>query len=650
MKKKILILFLLAMSVSFGQERKISKANKGFDNFGYIDAQNIYQKVADKGYESADLYKRLGDSYYLNASYENAQVWYAKLIEKYIDAVDAETYFRYAISLRATKNYRLSDEIMLKFQELKRDDKRAQLFKESPDYLEKIEKQRGSYTVDSITINSGYSDFGATLYKDKLIFASARDTGGFTKRRHEWNGQPFLDLYEVDTTQVTLEDGLKYVKKYKGAINSKFHESTPVFSTDGNTVYFTRNNFNNGKYREDNDGINKLKIYKAVLNQDGKWSKAQELPFCSDEYTVSHPTLSADNKRLYFASDMEGTFGKSDIWYVDILEDGSYGAPVNMGAKINTEGRESFPHMTTDNELYFASNGHLGLGGLDLFVTTVGDQGEVSDITNLGEPVNSPKDDFAYTMDTTSNIGFISSNRGGEAGNDDIYIIKQLKKVEPPCDIVLSGTVLDKDTGEKLSGVKVEMYDTNKNVFESSITDPTASFIFNPICDKIIIIRAEKEGYTPVEKMVTIPSISSNLTEEILMEKARKPLGEGDDLAKILDLNPIYFDFDKFNIRSDAAIELAKVQIALEEYPTLKIDIRSHTDSRGNDDYNMRLSQKRNEATISWLIENGIDTSRLTGRGYGESQPVNECTNGKQCSEDEHQRNRRSEFIILGDM
>jgi outer membrane protein OmpA-like peptidoglycan-associated protein/tetratricopeptide (TPR) repeat protein len=649
--KKILILLLILSTpvITTAQQSKISRGNKGYNNFNYVNAQDIYQKVADKGYESADLYKRLGDSYYLNASYEKAQIWYGKLIENFADNVEAETYFRYAIALKGTKQYKRSDEIMTRFKELNENDKRAQIFKANPNYLREIDKYKDTYKVTETSINSGYSDFGSAFYEDKLIFSSAKDTGSFVKRIHKWNGQPFLDLYEVSLDMVSNgEATIKDAKKFDKGINSPFHESTPIFTKDGNTVYFTRNNYNNGVYRDDVDGINKLKIYKAVKNDKDKWSDIEELPFSSDDYTIAHPTLSPDEKRLYFSSDMPGTFGDADLWYVTIQEDGTYSAPVNLGDQINTEGRESYPFICEENDLYFASNGHLGLGGLDIFKTTVGANGEVSEILNLGEPVNTSKDDFSFVINHTSNQGFLSSNRMNEAGNDDIYMLERIKTPRP-CVIALTGLVTDKDTGEKLSNATVTLYDTNKNVFGTSVTDGSATFSFDPSCDREMLVRAEKEGYIPEEKLITIPATSATLDALLQLEKKNKPLIPGKDLKDILNLNPIYFDFDRFNIRPDAAEELAKVQAVMEEYPTLRIDVRSHTDSRGNDSYNERLSQNRNDATRQWLVDKGIDRSRLTGRGYGESSLVNKCTNNVACSEAAHQDNRRSEFIILGD-
>ncbi|WP_396596275.1 OmpA family protein [Dokdonia sp. R86516] len=646
MKYITIALLLLTSIVGNAQEGKIERGTKNFNQYDFVDAQKIYQKVADKGYESADLFKRLGDSYYLNARYDKAAVYFGKLIKEFPEVAEAEAYFRYALSLRATKDYALSDRMMSRFFDIKEDDKRAVLFKETPDYLREIDYQKGSYDVAITTINSGYSDFGPMLYKDKLIFASNRDTGSFTKRIHKWNGQPFLNLYQVSLNKVDQDAGNRYVEKFSAYLNTQYHESTPVFTEDGKTVYFTRNNYNNGKYREDNDGTNKLKLYKASLVK-GKWTDSQELPFNSDEYTVAHPALSVDGKRLYFSSDMPGSFGLSDLWYVSINEDDTYGTPVNLGSDINTEGRESFPFISSENDIYFASDGHPGLGGLDLFVTALGKNGETAEILNLGEPANTSKDDFAFVINNEANVGFLSSNRGNRGIDDDIYMLKQINKPSIPCDILLSGVVTDKNTGAYLEGATVSLYDTNNNLFKSVVTGASAAFAFIPDCDKIFLIRAEKEGYNTSEKMVTTPNVSSELEEILQLEKTLKPVVPGDDIAKILDLNPIYFNFDKYDIRPDAEVELAKVLVYMETYPSVRIDVRSHTDSRGRDAYNLNLSQNRNISTRDWLISKGISASRLTGKGYGETQLVNDCGNGVRCSKEQHQLNRRSEFIVV---
>ncbi len=640
------ILFSLAGSIAFAQEGKISRADKKFDQYAFVDARKIYLDVIEKGYESADLFQKLADSYYFNAEYTNAEVWYNRLIDTYKEEVQPEYYFRYAQTLRVLKNYDLSDTMMTRFNDLNGTDTRATLFKESPDYLREIsEYKKSKYILEDIrSINSRYSDFAPTEFEGKLIFASTRDSGAGIKRTHKWNNQPFLDLYE---TKVGEETGsFSRPSKFNKKLNSKFHESTTAFSKDGNTVYFTRNNFTKGSYKKDKNGTNKLKIYKSTREEGKGWTEAVEMPFNSNEYSTAHPALNADNTKLYFASDMEGTIGLSDIWVVDINEDGTYGEPVNLGRPINTEGRETFPFMSKNGNMYFASDGHPGLGGLDVYVTSPQLSNEEQEIVNIGKPINSSFDDFTFIVNDETKLGYFASNRKRGMGSDDIYrFVQEII----PCDIVIDGKVVDSGTGIPIEGATVQLMNANNEIVTSIVTTADGVYNFNSgNCEEQYIVRAIKEKYNGDEVAFATPDVSKTITNDLRLELTEKPIEIGDDLAIVLDLNPIYFDFDRFNIRPDAALELEKVISVMKQYPTMVIDARSHTDSRGVDSYNLSLSDKRAKSTVEYIInEGGIDRSRITGAGYGETQLVNECDNNSDCSEEAHQLNRRSEFIVI---
>ena len=431
--------------------------------------------------------------------------------------------------------------------------------------------------------------------------------------------------------------------KFDQNINSKFNESTPIFTKNGETIYFTRNNYLEGKRGRNAAGITLVKIYKAKLINNN-WTNIEELPFNSDNYSTAHPALSSDEKTLYFASDMPGTIGQSDLFKVSINEDGSYGSPVNLGPKINTEGRETFPFLNDDNELYFASDGHPGLGGLDLFVSKISSDGTFTEVQNLGADINSPKDDFAYLIDTKSRIGFFSSNKDGGLGYDDIYKFVETRKLV--CEQILDGNVTDEATGAALANTKVMLLDSQLNILEQVISDDKGFYSFTVECGKTYSIRTQKPEYSVKEEKVVIPKISGKTYVPTALEKAGCNVVIGDDLGKCFGITMIYFDLDKSNIRPEAAIDLEKILDVLKENPNMEIDVRSHTDSRQTFKYNESLSDRRAKSTISWLIKNGIDAKRLTGKGYGESQLINKCVDGVKCSEEEHQQNRRSEFII----
>jgi outer membrane protein OmpA-like peptidoglycan-associated protein/tetratricopeptide (TPR) repeat protein len=636
-KAALLILVLLYTSVTFSQRNKIEKADKNFKTYSYIDAREIYLKVVENGYESAQIYKKLGDTYYYNSEYESASIWYTKLINTYPEETEAEYYFKAAQSLKSANKYEESDELMEAYA-LKEGGEGITVshFENSTDYLKSIAEHAKHYLLDKVAINSEASDFGASFYGDKIVFASnPDDTEG--NKVMAWNGQPYLDLYEANMDSL---GNLSNVSILKGDINTKYNESSTTFTKDGETVYFTRNNFFEGKKGRDKDKTIKLKLYKATKSSDSIWGNIVELPFSSDEYSVAHPALSVDEKRLYFASDMTGTFGKSDIWYVDILEDNTYGVPVNLGTKINTEARESFPFISNKNRLYFSSDDHTGLGGLDVFVISLDDQGSIKgDIRNLGEPANSNYDDFGFIIDEEKQFGYVSSNREGDGGgsvNDDIYFVKEI------CEITISGLVTDSITGKLLPGALVSLLDEDNKLVESETVGADAFYSFIADCDTKYTIRGTKEEYVPKEKVVETPEETGSIDVPLALFNPCPP----EDLGCRLSLEPIYFDFDRFNIRPDAAIELSKILAAMEEYPQLNIHIESHTDSRATHAYNDILSEKRAQSTLNWLVDQGIDSSRLSAKGYGENQLVNDCSDGVQCTEEEHQLNRRSMFVI----
>lgn len=632
----ILVIFFSAAGL-LAQKAQIKKADRAYDQYSYIDAQEIYLKVVEDGYTSAEIYKKLGNTYYFNSDYRNAAKWYEKLVNEFPDETEPEYYFRASQSFKSTDNYNKADLLMDKFVETSGSQQIIQDYKNNKDYLNSIMNMEDKYVLENAEINSEYSDFGPSFFNGKLVFSSASGKGVVKPKTHDWNNQPFLNLYVANLD----EDGkLSGVSFFSNDINTKYHESSAVFTKDGKTIYFTRNNYIDGKKKKDKENLIRLKIYKATMLAENTWTNIEELPFNNDSYSVAHPALSVDKKKLYFSSDMPGTTGQSDLWYVDISENGSYGDPVNLGISINTEARESFPFISDDNILYFSTDGRAGLGGFDVFYTELNNQGLPTEIKPLGTPVNSNQDDFGFIMDSEKNIGFISSNRSGDAGsiNDDIYRILRI------CEVTITGLVTDEDTGELLPGSLVTLLDENNEVVSSMTVGSDASYNFLANCDKQYTLRGIKENYNPTEKIINTPEKSSNI-EVPLMLKSSDPCPPN-DLGCRLTLQPIYFDFDRYNIRPDAAIELAKILAAMREYPQLMIHIESHTDSRGSDTYNELLSERRAQSTLEWLVSKGISRDRLSAKGYGESRLINECSNGVPCSEVKHQLNRRSMFII----
>ncbi len=647
MKIKVILLLMLGFTSVLAQKTKLTNADKKFDNLAYIDAIEVYQNVAKKGYKSVDLFQKLGDAYYFNANLSEANKWYTELFDLGQE-VAPEYYFRYAQTLKSLEDYKKADNYLTLFSKKTSNDNRSKIFASNRDYLAEIKKNSGRQKIEDAGINSRYSDYGGAFYKDDFIFTSARDTGGVSVKIHKWTNASFYNLYSA---KVNPEGYLTSPEPLGRKVNSKFNESSAVFTKDGNTMYFTRNNFLNGKQKTDASKTTLLKLYKATKLSNDQWGNVVELPFNSDDYSCAHPALSPDDKILYFASNMPGTVGESDIFKVTINNDGSFGKPESLGGGINTESRETFPFVTDDNVMFFSSDGQQGLGGLDVFSVKFFENGTTSKIFNVGSPVNSPKDDFAYIFDVTSKFGFFSSNREGGKGNDDIYKFEETIPLEYNCKHIVTGVIQDEETEQKIANAKITIFDEKMNAIREMISNENGEYKLEGLdCEKTYFARAEAADYEVVEKSFVTGSTSGQTLVNFLVNKRIKKVGVGSDLAKTFNIKIIYFDLDKSNIRQDAALELEKILQVMKQYPTMKVDVRSHTDCRQTAKYNLALSDRRAKATIAWLIKNGISADRLTGKGYGESQLVNDCgcepTNNSPCSEEEHQANRRSEFII----
>lgn len=629
------LVFVLSSSIGYSQQGRLARADKAFDKYSFIDARAIYLKVIEEGYESAQVYEKLGDTYYFNSEYAEAAQWYGKLLSQYPDQTEPVYYYRAAQSLKSINKYGESDRFMEEY--TSRGGNQALV---DANYLEKIADNAWDFTIDKVGINTKGSDFGPSYYGDKIVFASANTVSEGVKN-FAWTDQPFLDLYIADKD---AEGNLSNATSLSGEVNSSYHESSAVFTKDGSTMYFTRNNFLNGKKGLDRGKKAKtirLKLYKATREGD-RWINVEELPFNSDSYSVAHPALSVDERRLYFSSDMEGSLGMSDLWYVTIEGDGSYGVPVNLGSSINTELRESFPYISEENRLYFSSDGRSGLGGYDIYTTKLTSEGNmVGDIINIGSPANSNMDDFGFIYKESQGRGYLASNRGGSGGSigDDIYVLRDVV-----CEISIGGRITNQ-FGEVIANAEVTLLDADNAVIATTMADANGVYSFDELasCDTAYRIRVTKDRCESKEEISQTPDETTVVSVDVALTCDTCPIN---DLGCRLKLEPIYFDLDKYNIRPDAEIELAKILSAMREYPELKIHIESHTDSRAGDRYNEILSDNRAKSTLEWLVNNGIDRSRLTAKGYGEYQLVNECSNEVDCTEEEHQLNRRSMFII----
>lgn len=644
MKKILLLSFILFFgSITFSQERKLAKGNEKYENYSYMEAIKIYEKIYKKGYSDPEMLKKLGNSYYLNADFQNAEKWYALLI-KDSSNIDPEYYYRYSQCLKTKGDYTLANEFLNKFSIEKPNDSRAKKYQDNKKYLDNIKNNSDRFAIKDSGISSEYPEYGGFLYKDDFIYTLAKDTKALTNNIHNWTNQAFSNLY---TASMASDGSLSNSEPFSKNINTKFHESNAVITKDGKIIYFTRNNYNKEKKRTNSNDAILLKLYRAELVND-KWENIFELPFNNDKYNIAHPALSSDNKTLYFASDMPGTMGLSDLFKVSINDDGTFGSPENLGAEVNTEGKESFPFISKNNELYFSSDGHLGLGGLDVFAFKINDDGSYSKIYNIGTPINSSSDDFAYIINTTTKTGYFSSNRPGGKGFDDIYKFTENKPLSLKSTQSIEIVVLDEKTSEVISNASVILMDElMKQIVEKS-TDENKKVTFESLdSDTKYFLKTTSKGYKTVENPVITEKENGKTLLKVYLTKEVKNIEKGDNLTNKFEINHIYFDLDKWNIRKDAVKDLMKIVEVMKQNPSIKVEIRSHTDSRQTNEYNLKLSQKRAKSTMKWLIKQGINADRLTSKGYGESQLINNCTDGVNCSEEEHQRNRRSDFIII---
>lgn len=631
-KKNLLLLIglcFLGMSL-FGQNRSV--ADRYFKEYSYIKSARLYSAIVKRGDSTQGTLERLADSYYNNADIDQAKVWYAILLDKYDSSVDSDYLYKYAQTLKSSGDEALSKIWFDKYAAVTKDGVRSKYIQEN------VKLQEPDYTiyesVRNLDINTEYSDFNGFIHDNKLSVFSTRPGEG--TKIYNWNQQPFLNAY---SGAIKDNGQLGDLELYPGDVNSKYHEATLVITKDGKTMYFTRDNFQKKFLGKSKDNTTHLKLYRAVL-ENGKWRGVVELPFNSDEYSVGHPTLSVDEKTLYFASDMPGTLGGTDIFKVEIKGNNKYSIPENLGNVVNTEGMEMFPYVSKDNVLYFSSDGRAGLGLLDVYKVTLSDLSE-KNVYNLGNTLNSEMDDFAFVL-KTENTGYFSSNRPGGKGDDDIYTFGVGSSL---CLENIAGIVTDIKTGLPIENATVQLMDTDGEVKETVKTKADGSYEFlDKLCGSKFIIRADKTDY---EGAVGNIELLNENGETRKLDLALKPLIIGDQIV----IRPIYFDFDKSYIRPDAQYELEDIVTVMENNPDMIIKIESHTDCRGSHAYNRSLSDRRAKSTRDYIFSRGIAENRIQSAiGYGESQLLNHCddAHAKECTPEEHQLNRRSYFYILG--
>ncbi|OXA75583.1 Outer membrane protein OmpA [Flavobacterium aquidurense] len=642
MKKLYILSLVLSFTFSFAQTN-LKKADALFRNYAYADASKAYEEILQNiKSPTAQTLKNAADSYYFISDARNALKWYKKLYEVQGNNLTDIYYLRYIQSLKGVMDYDEADKMTKEYLSKKGDQNEINKYIVQKKQMDSLSKAKSLYTVKDLDINTSKSDFGATFFQDRIVFTSARDTTKFSEKLYTWNNQPFLNLY---TAERNPADGSLFNETvFLPNVMTKYHEATASFDASGKTIYYSTNIVKKNKLVIDESKTNNFQIVKGEI-VNNKLENPQKVFFDSDDYSVGHPSLSEDGKWLFFASDMPGGIGETDLYYVKIAADGTMSSPVNLGSKINTIGNDLFPFFR-NGKLYFSSDGHYGYGDLDVYESSLLADGSFSDPVNLGSPINSNKDDFSFVIDAQDNYGYVSSNRAGGKGDDDIY---SFTKGKPVCNQSISGMAIDRKTKLPLSDVSIMAYNSYSEILGETKTNYEGKYAIEVPCGKIVKMIAAKQNYSSDEKTVETTKENGGEIKDVNFE-----LSNYDDLVvkkkgvEKVDVNPIYFDYDKYDITPLAIEELTKVVFIMKKFPNIRIKIESHTDSRGKDSYNLKLSDNRAKSTRDYIVSQDIDPSRIESAiGYGESRLINKCKNGVKCTEDEHLLNRRSDFIII---
>ena len=628
MRKYYFLLFVFCVSTTLFSQKKgaIKDANFLFETKSYVKAAELYEEII-KSKQSMELLQNLGDCYFYNFQMPNAVRYYDLLFSTYKDSVKKEVYFRYANALKGTKNFEKGDQVMSQFVGYEQN---------TVKFIKQVTRAiPNSYSLKIMSSKTQNGDFGISFFGDKISFASSGNTAN---KSYGWNDKPYLDLFFAS---IDSNGQLDEIEPFPKTINTNKHESNATFNADGTIMFFNRSGEKQVKVGSEN--VATIKIYRAEF-KNGQWTNVTMVPFSSNTYSVEHPHLTKDGKKLYFSSDMPGSIGSFDLYVVNINDDGTYGEPINLGNTINTNQREQFPFMSQDGSLYFASDGHQGIGNLDLFLSLRKSETEFEKPQNLGSTINSEMDDFIFILNEKNGKGYFASNR---TGDDNLYTFEL---IENKIKDMIEGEVRDKKTTNLLPGAVVKLYD-DKDIFLEEVTvGEDGVFSFYTKLGKKYKIKAFKDLYIPAEAEFDTNKkgiIYFDLQLKVeSYDDAEKIIDKKEDGSVLIELKNIYFEYGKAELTSQAIEVLNVLLELLKKYPQMEIEIGAHTDTRASSLFNLSLSNFRAGMTLDYLVKNGIDKKRLRSIGYGESQPLVACEEDK-CTETEHATNRRCTFKIL---
>ncbi|HOK26955.1 MAG TPA: OmpA family protein [Bacteroidales bacterium] len=649
MKKRILILLLLILvaSPAFSQKRRANKAYEFFRAGEYYEAidqfKNAYSKTRDRELKDEMIFM-VAECYRLVNDPRNAELWYKRAVRSAYSRPEAQYWL--ADALKKNGKYQQAIEEFKKYKQLVPSDARADREIRACELADEWLRNPESYRVEELKdLNSRYSDFSPAYGRDDfgvVYFTSSRE-GAQGKKTHGATGQSFADIFESRLDK----KGKWSLPVPVESLNSEFEEGTPNLTPDFKEIYFTR--CEAGK-REKKGCV----IMHSVRKGEG-WDDPKNIGLLADTLVAAHPAISPDGLAIYFVSDIPGGYGGKDIWYVTRDKpSGSWSGPKNAGPDINTPGDEVFPYVRNDGVLFFSSDGHIGMGGLDIFKATPQPDGTWI-VQNMRPPINSSADDFGIVFQGNSESGIFSSTRKGRM-NDELYYFER-----PPLRFSVTGLVKDEKTGAPIPAATVQLIASDgANLQTETGTGGDFKFTLRPNVDYILL--ASKKNYLNGKERVTTKGQekSRDFMVTILLSSIERPI----------ELPNIYYDFDRWELRPESMVSLDKLVETLNDNPNVTIELMSHTDSRASDEYNLELSQKRAQSVVDYLVSKGIDIERLSAKGYGESMPkvvdadlaaqypflkqgvtlteqyINSLANDEQ-REIAHQINRRTEFRVL---
>jgi len=632
------------------------KADKLFEAFDYREAIYYYQVALKKRPNDAEINRQIGLSHRQLGQMAESLEWFEKARAK--DNSNPMDLLYMAEGLKAQQRYGEAVQRYGEYAKLVPGDSRAKRHLKDDKYFMDLNKAGNVFNIRKLDLNDEYPAFGVSQMDEGYLFSSSGPAEKFgAKEKSVFTEQPYLDLYIGDKND---KDEIINVRPIEGTINSKFHDGPATYDRHSGTIYVTRNNVVNGKPVRDKTGTINLKIY-AAKREKSLWTNIEELPFNSEDFSNAHPCMSADGQYLYFASNRPGGYGGTDIYRTKKTSNG-WETPQNLGPDINTEGNEMFPFLHHDGSLFFSSDGHAGLGGLDVFQSTES-AGQWTEPKNVGKPVNTQVDDFAIFYDYEKNTGYFSSNRDGEAG-DDIYWFEDLR-IKP---VVLEGLVAYRGSEKPVANAKM-IYKFSGKQPQIAMTDASGRFRIElensevasveilPEDSPIALVsglsaKSQKNlgvfyiDETPEVVIAEVPKTEPTFNEEKNVDEKGNEYTTIDLLAN-LKLNNIYFDYNSAEVKAESKEIMKSVLNIMKENPGYRLEIAAHTDARGSSDYNQKLSRQRAENAKSYLIKQGLSSDRIVMNWYGKSQLEIDCPPGADCDELIHKANRRAEFKVI---